>query len=51
MHAITLIPGDGSGPEIAAATCRIIEASGVAVEWDTTFAVEQLGDITLVKST
>ncbi len=34
-HAITLIPGDGIGPEIAAATCRVIEASGVAVDWDT----------------
>ncbi len=28
-HTITLIPGDGIGPEIIAATVRIIEASGV----------------------
>jgi isocitrate/isopropylmalate dehydrogenase len=34
-HTITLIPGDGIGPEIIAATVRIIEASGVDVEWDT----------------
>ncbi len=34
-HIITLIPGDGIGPEIVAATVRIIEASGVEIEWET----------------
>ncbi|MFN6962700.1 MAG: isocitrate dehydrogenase (NAD(+)) [Pyrinomonadaceae bacterium] len=34
-HTITLIPGDGIGPEIIAATVRIIEASGIDVEWET----------------
>ncbi len=34
MHRITLIPGDGIGPEVASAVVRIIEASGVEVEWD-----------------
>ena len=34
-HTITLIPGDGIGPEIVAATVRIIEASGVEFEWET----------------
>lgn len=34
-HNITLIPGDGIGPEIIAATVRIIEASGVDIEWET----------------
>ena len=33
-HRITLIPGDGIGPEVAAAVVRIIEASGVEVEWE-----------------
>src|SRR2546422_3373494 len=33
-HRITLIPGDGTGPEIVAATLRAIEATGVAIEWD-----------------
>ncbi len=33
-HNITLIPGDGIGPEIIAATVRIIEAAGVDVEWE-----------------
>jgi isocitrate dehydrogenase, NAD-dependent, mitochondrial type len=34
-HTITLIPGDGIGPEIIAATVRILEASGIDVEWET----------------
>lgn len=33
-HKITLIPGDGIGPEVADATVRLIEATGVKVEWD-----------------
>ena len=34
-HNITLIPGDGIGPEIVAATVRTIEASGVDIAWET----------------
>jgi isocitrate dehydrogenase (NAD+) len=34
MHRITLIPGDGIGPEVASAVVRIIEASQVEVEWE-----------------
>ena len=33
-HRVTLIPGDGTGPEIAEATRRVVEATGVAIEWD-----------------
>ena len=33
-HQITLIPGDGIGPEVANATKRVLEASGVKIEWD-----------------
>ncbi len=33
-HRITLIPGDGIGPEVALATIRAVEATGVAVQWD-----------------
>jgi isocitrate dehydrogenase (NAD+) len=33
-HAITLIPGDGIGPEVTGAVVRIIAASGVAIDWD-----------------
>jgi isocitrate dehydrogenase (NAD+) len=34
-HTITLIPGDGIGPEVTDAVLRIISASGVAVHWET----------------
>ena len=33
-HQITLIPGDGIGPEVADATVRAVEATGVAIEWE-----------------
>ncbi|MBI1885338.1 MAG: isocitrate/isopropylmalate dehydrogenase family protein [Chloroflexi bacterium] len=33
-HRITLIPGDGVGPEITEATVRVIEATGIPIEWD-----------------
>jgi isocitrate dehydrogenase (NAD+) len=34
MHRITLIPGDGVGPEITESTVRVIEATGVPIQWD-----------------
>jgi isocitrate dehydrogenase (NAD+) len=33
-HTITLIPGDGIGPEVTNAVIRILEASGVSIDWD-----------------
>jgi isocitrate dehydrogenase (NAD+) len=33
-HTITLIPGDGIGPEVTEAVLRILGASGVKIEWD-----------------
>ncbi|MGH7198510.1 MAG: isocitrate/isopropylmalate dehydrogenase family protein [Candidatus Omnitrophota bacterium] len=33
-HKITLIPGDGIGPEVSLATRRCIEATGVQIEWE-----------------
>ena len=33
-HRITLIPGDGIGPEVAAATARAVEAAGAQIEWE-----------------
>ncbi len=32
-HTIVLIPGDGIGPEVTAAACRVMEAAGLSVEW------------------
>ncbi len=47
-HKITLIPGDGIGPEITAATVRVIEATGVDIEWETQIlgaqALERFGE-------
>ena len=34
MHRLTLIPGDGIGPEITAAVTEIIKAAGVEIDWD-----------------
>jgi isocitrate dehydrogenase (NAD+) len=33
-HRITLIPGDGIGPELAEATRRVLEATGVGFDWE-----------------
>lgn len=33
-HKVTLLPGEGIGLEVAAATRRILDASGVAIEWE-----------------
>ncbi len=34
VYRVTLIPGDGIGPEVSAAVLRIIEAVGVQIEWE-----------------
>jgi isocitrate dehydrogenase (NAD+) len=34
MHTITLIPGDGIGPEVTAAVLRIFKAAGLDIEWE-----------------
>jgi isocitrate dehydrogenase (NAD+) len=34
MHYVTLIPGDGVGPEIAQAAQKCVEATGVKIQWD-----------------
>jgi isocitrate dehydrogenase (NAD+) len=46
-HRVTLIPGDGTGPELTEATRRVLEATGVEFEWDLQHAgsdvMEQFG--------
>jgi len=42
MHRVTLIPGDGVGPEIVEAARRCIEATGVEIEWDVQYAGESV---------
>ncbi|HET8772879.1 MAG TPA: isocitrate dehydrogenase (NAD(+)) [Thermoanaerobaculia bacterium] len=47
-HKITLLPGDGIGPEVTAAVVQIIECAGVDVEWEKYFvgaeALTRFGD-------
>jgi isocitrate dehydrogenase (NAD+) len=33
-HKVTLLPGEGIGPEVSRATRRILEAAGVQIDWD-----------------
>jgi isocitrate dehydrogenase (NAD+) len=42
-HLVTLIPGDGIGPEVAEAARTVVQATGVEIEW----VVEEAGQITL----
>src|SRR5207342_1811348 len=46
-HRITLIPGDGIGPEVTSAVVRILETAGLDVEWEPHLAgaaaLEKLG--------
>jgi len=37
-YAVTLIPGDGIGPEVAEAARRVIDATGVQIDWHTKLA-------------
>jgi isocitrate dehydrogenase (NAD+) len=41
-HTVTLIPGDGIGPEVSEAVQRIIEAAGVSIDWEATAARGEL---------
>ena len=34
IHKITLIPGDGIGPEVTEAVLRVLAATGVSIEWE-----------------
>jgi isocitrate dehydrogenase (NAD+) len=44
-HLVTLIPGDGIGPEVSEATQRVMDATGVGLEW----AVEEAGAAALAR--
>ena len=37
-YTVTLIPGDGIGPEVSAAAVRVLSATGVQFEWQTEVA-------------
>jgi isocitrate dehydrogenase (NAD+) len=42
-HLVTLIPGDGIGPEVSEATRRVLDATGAGIQW----VVEDAGAGTL----
>lgn len=46
MYNITLIPGDGIGPEVAQAARRVIDATGVLIDWETVNAGEAVWEQT-----
>jgi isocitrate dehydrogenase (NAD+) len=46
IHRVTLIRGDGIGPEIAAAVVRVLQAAGAELEWD-----EQLAGVAALEDT
>jgi isocitrate dehydrogenase (NAD+) len=33
-HTVTLLPGEGIGPEVSAAAQRVLDASGVKIDWE-----------------
>jgi isocitrate dehydrogenase (NAD+) len=41
QHRVTFVPGDGIGPEVAQATQRVLEATGIQFQWDTALVGEQ----------
>jgi isocitrate dehydrogenase (NAD+) len=47
-HTVTLLPGDGIGPEVTSAVVAVIEAAGVEIEWEKYFvgaeAISRFGD-------
>jgi isocitrate dehydrogenase (NAD+) len=44
-YSVTLIPGDGIGPELADATRHVLESTGIAFEWD----IQQAGEATIAR--
>ena len=42
-YVVTLIPGDGIGPELADATRAVLEATGIGFDWD----VQEAGEATI----
>ena len=42
-YSVTLIPGDGIGPELADATRHVLESTGIAFDWD----VQEAGEATI----
>src|SRR5271155_4725076 len=50
-HKVTLLPGEGIGPEVSSAVRRILDAAGVLIEWEVLEARAENTDTTTVKGT
>jgi len=48
-HKVTLLPGEGIGPEVSSAVRRILDAAGVLIEWEVLEARAENTDTTTVK--
>ena len=48
-HRITLIAGDGIGPEISSAVVKILETAGLDVEWDEVMKIVRKCHMTVMK--
>src|SRR5277367_6161426 len=48
-HKVTLLPGEGIGPEVAVATRKILDAAGVDIEWEELGARAENTDKSTVK--
>jgi len=48
-HKVTLLPGEGIGPEVSAAVRRILDASGVQIDWEVLEARAESTDTSTVK--
>ncbi len=44
VYRVTLIPGDGIGPEVTEAAKRVLEATGIAFQWDLAYAGAEVMD-------
>ena len=44
MYKVTLIPGDGIGPEVSEAMVKVVKAAGVEIEWERVIAGESVMD-------
>ena len=49
-HQVTLIPGDGIGPEISAAMREVVEATGVGIDWHVQQAGAKVMDVGCTES-
>ncbi len=54
QHTVVLVPGDGIGPEVTAATCQVLEAARAPIQWERhnigLTAISECGEVLPVKT-